>query len=313
MLAYLGLDYTLDPKRVSEWNRLFRRNGKFCHPNKYVANGIKQPKPKIFALFPQAAAMVTEFVLRRLDHITSEMVQYELISKIIPALEEEAAVEKIPEEYDYISGLVEKPPSKSTVLRWMHYLDFSNEEVKKSYYVDGHEKEEQVQHRSKFINTYLSEIEQFTHRWVQMTLANYQSMQSLICEDEQVILSGHKYWDHVTNEWWMEFHVDDHNFVNCDVGPYGGNLSVRMPEGRKPIIIFGQDESIFNQFSSRGRQWTGPTGQRAIMPKSSGAGLMISAFQSREVRFINIMFSSLYLLSVDHLLCHNHYRRRRNC
>jgi hypothetical protein len=79
---------------------LFRRNGKFCHPNKYVANGIKQPKPKIFALFPQAAAMVTEFVLRRLDHITSEMVQYELISKIIPALEEEAAVEKIPEEYD---------------------------------------------------------------------------------------------------------------------------------------------------------------------------------------------------------------------
>ena len=173
MLAYLGLDYTLDPKRVSEWNRLFRRNGKFFHPNKYVSNGINQPKPKIFALFPQAAAMVTEFVLRRLDHITSEMVQYELISKIIPALEEEAAVEKIPEEYDYISGLVEKPPSKSTVLRWMHYLDFSSEKVKKSYYVDGHEKEEQVQHRSKFINTYLSEIEQFTHRWVQMTLANY--------------------------------------------------------------------------------------------------------------------------------------------
>ena len=226
---------------------------------------------------------------------------------------EEAVVEKVPEEYDYIYGLVEKPPSKSTVLRWMHYLDFSSEKVKKSYYVDGHEKEEQVQHRSKFINTYLSEIEQFTHRWVQMTLANYQSMQSLICEDEQVISSGHKYWDHVTNEWWMEFHVDDHNFVNCDVGPYGGNLSVRMPEGCKPIIIFGQDEIIFNQFSSRGRQWTGPTGQRAIMPKSSGAGLMISAFQSREVGLINIMFSSLYLLIVDHLLCHNRYRLRRNC
>jgi hypothetical protein len=61
-----------------------------------------------------------------------------------------------------------------------------------------------------------------------------------------------------------------------------------MPEGRKPIIIFGQDESIFNQFSSRRRQWTGPTGQRAIMPKSSGAGLMISAFQSCEVGLINI-------------------------
>jgi hypothetical protein len=274
---------------------LFRRNGKFRHPNNYVANGIKQPKPKIFALFPQAVGMVNEFVLSRLNHVTSEMLRYELIAKIIPALEEEAAKEKVPEEYDYMSGLVEKPPSKSTVLRWMHYLEFSNDKVKKSYYVDGHEKEEQVQHRSKFINTYLSEIEPFTHRWVQMTLFNFQTMQSLLSKDEQVISSGHKYWDNTTNEWWMEFHVDDHHFENCDIGPYGGNLSVRMPEGCKPIIIFGQDESIFNQFSSRGRQWTGPTGQRAIMPKSSGEGLMISAFQSREV--------CCSFLIICHLLC----------
>ena len=300
MVAYLGLDYTSDPKRVSEWNRLFRRNGKFCHPNNYIANGIKQPKPKIFALFPKAAsAMVNEFILSRLDHITSEMVQYELISKIIPALKDEAAKEKGAVEYDYISGLVEKPPSKLTVLRWMH----------------GHEKEEQVQHRSKFINTYLSEIELFTHRWVQMPLTSYQTVQSLICKDEQVISAGHKYWNNVTNEWWMEFHVDDHNFENCNIGPYGGNLSVRMPEGCKPIIIFGQDESIFNQFSSRGRQWTGPTGQRAIMLKSSGVGLMISAFQSREVGLINIsdVIIVFSLLFVHHLHRHNRYCHRRNC
>ncbi len=74
-------------------------------------------KPKIFALFPQAVAITNEFVLSRLDHVTSEMLRCELIAKIIPALEEEAAKEKVPEEYDYISGLVEKPPSKPTVLR----------------------------------------------------------------------------------------------------------------------------------------------------------------------------------------------------
>jgi hypothetical protein len=44
MLAYLGLEYTFDPLRASEWNRLFRRYGKFCYPNNYVANGIQQPK-----------------------------------------------------------------------------------------------------------------------------------------------------------------------------------------------------------------------------------------------------------------------------
>jgi hypothetical protein len=140
------------------------------------------------------------------------MFRYELIAKIILALEEEAVMEMVPKENDYISGLVEKPPSKSTVLRWMHYLEFSNDKVKKSYYVNGHEKEEQVQHRSKLINTYLSKIEPFTHRWVQMRLDNFQTMQSLLSKDEHVILSGHKYWDHMTNVWWMEFHVEDHNF-----------------------------------------------------------------------------------------------------
>ncbi len=144
--------------------------------------------------------MTNEFVLSRLDHITSEMLWYEFIANIIPALEEEAAKEKVHKEYDYISGLVEKPPSKLTVLRWMHYLEFSNDKVKKSYYVDGHKKEEQVQHRSKFINTYLSEIEPFMHRWVQMTLASFQTMQSLLSMDEQVLLLGHKYWDHMTNK-----------------------------------------------------------------------------------------------------------------
>ncbi len=62
---------------------MFRRNGKFRHPNNFVANGIKQPKPKIFALFPQAVGMVNEFVLSLLDHVTSEMFRYELIAKKI--------------------------------------------------------------------------------------------------------------------------------------------------------------------------------------------------------------------------------------
>jgi hypothetical protein len=37
------------------------------------------------------------------------------------------------------------------------------------------------------------------------------------------------------------------------IGPFGGNVSVRCPAGSKPLIIFGQDESIFNQFSHSGK------------------------------------------------------------
>ena len=42
---------------------------------------------------------------------------------------------------------------------------------------------------------------------------------------------------------------------------------------------------MFSQFSFNGKQWVSPDGKRAILPKSNGMGIMISAFQSREFGF----------------------------
>jgi hypothetical protein len=87
----------------------------------------------------------------------------------------------------------------------------------------------------------------------------------------------------------VEFHVDDHSFLHdvaneMGYGLMGGNLSVRKPElPSKPLMIFGQDESVLNQFLLGNRQWVGPEGQRALLPKTDG--LMKSAFQSRETGF----------------------------
>ena len=75
-------------------------------------------------------------------------------------------------------------------------------------------------------------------------------------------------------------------FANEMYGIYGGNLSVRRPVDSKPLFIFGQDESIFNQFSFGSKQWVGPSGQRSILPTSTGMGLMNSSFQGREVRVL---------------------------
>jgi hypothetical protein len=75
-------------------------------------------------------------------------------------------------------------------------------------------------------------------------------------------------------------------FANGMYGIYSGNLSVHRPVDRKPLFIFGQDESIFNQFSFGSKQWVGPSGQRSILPKSTGMGLMISSFQGWEVRVL---------------------------
>ena len=55
-----------------------------------------------------------------------------------------------------------------------------------------------------------------------------------------------------------------------------------MPEGVKPMIVFGQDECIFKQYIFTKKSWMGPKGQTAIIPKDEGQGLMMSSFVSRD-------------------------------
>jgi hypothetical protein len=288
-LSSLGFNSTVDKLRLGMWNTLFRREHRFPHPNSYVANGMK-PKPRILEVFPEVEAMISDFVLSHLDHFTLETLRNELITNIIPSLKQKAEDESVPmdsEEYLLLSHLSTQPPSYSTVLRWLHFLGYTHDKLRKSYYVDGHEHQEQKLHRSKFIKKYLLELEIRTHRWVQMSSIDFEELQSSLSEDgdDHIVNSGYSYAHPVTGDPWIEFHVDDIDIklIGDNVGALGGNVSVRIPADSRPLIIFGQDESIFNQFSHSGRQWLGPLGQRSIMPKSAGMGIMLSAFQSREV------------------------------
>ena len=89
----------------------------------------------------------------------------------------------------------------------------------------------------------------------------------------------------------IEYHVDTHEELRKRFDSpesLGGNLSVRFHELEpplKPLLIFGQDESIVSQFLSWSRHWVDPTGKRVLMPKTEGEGLMLSAYQSREFGF----------------------------
>ena len=65
----------------------------------------------------------------------------------------------------------------------------------------------------------------------------------------------------------------------------GGYLSVRMAVGLRPIITLGHDECIFKQYQFTNKSWVGNDGGRPIILKDEGAGIMISAFQSREFGF----------------------------
>ena len=57
---------------------------------------------------------------------------------------------------------------------------------------------------------------------------------------------------------------------------------MRKKESEKPLIIFGQDESIFKQYTLSSKQWALPDGTTAPNPKEDGHGVMLSSFVSRD-------------------------------
>jgi hypothetical protein len=165
LLAGLRFDTTVDAKRISYWDIDFCKDNCFPHPNSYVANGMK-PKPPFFEHFPNAAADASTFILDHLDCFSVEMLRGEIITKIIPALTKECKDDSILEdstEHTLLSQFEIRPPSYTTVLCWVHYLGFSQDKLKKSFYVDNHEHEEQKKHRSQFAQRYLSDLELQSH------------------------------------------------------------------------------------------------------------------------------------------------------
>ena len=87
-----------------------------------------------------------------------------------------------------------------------------------------------------------------------------------------------------------EYHIDcDQDllmeFVDEDKRSFRSNLSVRFPTDadgnrtRRPIIILGQDESIFSQFAYSKRGW-GVDGEQVLRKKTQGAQDHCSDFVS---------------------------------
>jgi hypothetical protein len=63
---------------------------------------------------------------------------------------------------------------------------------------------------------------------------------------------------------------------------YGGDLSIRLPVGVRPVLMVGQYESTFHQFIFSKKQWEGPNGKQFLMPKSEGEIYMASGYTARE-------------------------------
>ncbi len=80
-------------------------------------------------------------------------------------------------------------------------------EKKANYYVDGHERPDNVSYQWEYVKRYLKDELQM-HRWVQMTIADSISIKKTCPLEEVTFGTGWKYVDSRTGEEMVEYHVD---------------------------------------------------------------------------------------------------------
>ncbi len=133
-----------------------------------------------------------------------------------------------------------------TVYRWMNVLGFKYEPRKKHFYVDSHNKPEVLAYRDNDWSPRYFEREYRMHRWIQL---RSDEVQHLIDAGEIAESKGFHF--KIDGIPYIKYHVND-NPSFLDLGSkahvFGGNLSVPMPRGLLPILLFGQDKALFRNF-----------------------------------------------------------------
>ncbi len=288
----LGYDRITSPATIELWNRWFRVNENFPCPT-----SRKLKEPLLFQLFPIGKQKLLEWVFDHMAELTVTTFRQHLVHTFLPFLKDEMehALNEVysASQVAYLERLIANPPSEGTARNWLKNLGFLYDTKKKTFYVDGHEKPEQRFSRLEFSKRYLTELEPYMRRWVQVTECevDYWVEKKFIHPKHKE--AGYQYVGEDGTTIMYEFHVDTCEYIyDTFAGPsgqfkYGGFPSVRREDKtRNPLMVWGQDESIFHQYMIKEKHWVhGPSGKRPILPKSQGATLMVSAFVSREFGF----------------------------
>jgi hypothetical protein len=303
-----GVDHIKNKETVSRWHLAFRRNNEsFPNPHVHSKDGNKTSLPPLLDRHPELARSIIQYAKQNLNELSAELIYSYLHEIALPVLLDERRAELVDESYTMQQLLQENQLTKvsmTTIFRWMRRLGFKYEVRRKCYYVDGHEKPETKKYRKTMVSKYL-ENELRMYRWIQLPLTELNDLEEQL---EIEIGNGHHYTDPTSNVPMVELHVDSHPTFHAQMNAttqFGGNLSVRMPQGTLPLICFGQDECIFKQFLFTGKAWSAPDGTKPVIPKDEGLGVMISAFVSREFGFGMV-------LSAEDLQKVNEYRQGKD-
>lgn len=288
----LGVSLIKSTETIRNAHKQFRTNNE-AFPNPKVDRSSGRPKlPPMLDRNPDLKDKLNEYCRDNLDVLSGELVYSWLHNEGLPQLIKDRN-EEVRQDCENQGGedltfddiLKENGLSnlcQTTVYNWMNILKFKYGPRKKTYFVDSHEKPENVTYRDEYFVPRYLKLERRAFRWIQITPGKVEELK----KEGKLEVDGYKYQDEQGNDM-VEFHVDSSEEFHamCKDVQFGGYLSVRKPPGERPIFFFGQDECIFKQYTFTPSAWTAPDGKRPLVPKDDGLGRMISGYNSREFGF----------------------------
>jgi hypothetical protein len=153
--------------------------------------------PQLLEMYPDAKDQIVSFGVKNLATLTIEGIHDIIVSVVIPRLacvwkEDQKVLETASDRASSTAAAAilhqEEAHDKDELLtasflkahrlesmsftsawRWMQLLNFKYDVRKKSFYVDGHERDDVVENRKEFCKRYLTELEPYCRRWVQVS------------------------------------------------------------------------------------------------------------------------------------------------
>ena len=212
--------------------------------------------PLFLETFPEVKIELSKWAKTNITGVSCDSVAVHLREKFVPKIyktylddcrfsEEQILIQDFLQMY----GL--KYISHTTTWRWLRAGGFKYCDKLKNYFCDRHEDESNVKYRKEFIEDYLKH-EKRTYRWVHI-----EEHVAIELEKKKEILEDIGVKFEKNNKQFREYHVDTHPMFAL----LPKKTSFQVQPTTRPLMIIGQDESVFKQY---------------LFSKNVGLGLVVS-------------------------------------
>ena len=164
----IGISVSGYSRTVMKWYAKFKVSRLLELP--YLAD--KHKLPPFLLHNREVVTNINQYAREHINELSAQLILEYLHEVIIPELVREVpnpenkSADQLTTELLHEYGLSKL--SLETVTRWMNRLGFKYDVRKKSFYVDGHERQSTITYRNDFVKRYLS-YELRAHRWIQIT------------------------------------------------------------------------------------------------------------------------------------------------